>query len=59
MKFTTYFESLAGVSIYPIISLIIFILFFIGVTIFAMGKSSEEIEELENIPFDNDKNQNQ
>jgi cytochrome c oxidase cbb3-type subunit III len=51
MKFSTYLEQIAGVSIYPVISLAVFFLFFSIVVyrIFRMNK--EEIRHLENLPL--------
>jgi hypothetical protein len=56
MKFSTYLETITGVSIYPVVSLTMFVLFFSIVIyrIFLMNK--EEIKYLENLPLnDNDK----
>jgi len=51
MKFSTYLEQIAGVSIYPVVSLAMFVLFFSIVVyrIFLMNK--EEIQHLENLPL--------
>lgn len=51
MKFSTYLEQITGVSIYPVISLAMFVLFFSIVVyrIFRMNK--EEIRHLENLPL--------
>lgn len=47
-------EQIAGVEIYPIISMLIFFTFFILVTYLVMKTSKEEIEELSNMPLDDD-----
>ena len=52
MKFSTYLEKISGVSIYPIISLILFVLFFVIVTLWIMRISKSEIEHIENLPLD-------
>lgn len=54
MKFINYLTSITGVSIYPMISLFIFVLFFTGVTIWALKVSKEHIAEMEQIPLGND-----
>lgn len=54
MKFINYLEKIAGVSIYPIISLILFTVVFILVVIYAMRTSDETVKEMENLPLDND-----
>jgi cytochrome c oxidase cbb3-type subunit 4 len=43
--------TIDGVSIFPIISLLIFTLFFAAVFIMVYRMKKEEITELENIPF--------
>ncbi|MBO9593619.1 MAG: CcoQ/FixQ family Cbb3-type cytochrome c oxidase assembly chaperone [Niabella sp.] len=52
MKFINYLEKISGVSIYPIISLVLFSALFIAVFIYAMKTSNESISEMENLPFD-------
>ena len=45
-------EQIAGVEIYPIISLIIFFTFFVLVTYLVMKTGKDEIDELSNMPLD-------
>ncbi|HMN33328.1 MAG TPA: CcoQ/FixQ family Cbb3-type cytochrome c oxidase assembly chaperone [Chitinophagaceae bacterium] len=52
MKFTNYLEKISGVSIYPIISLLLFVLFFVSVTIWAFRINQKEIDEMANIPLE-------
>jgi cbb3-type cytochrome oxidase subunit 3 len=47
-------ESIAGIEIYPIISLLIFFLFFILVTVLVLKTSDSEIEEMSRLPLDKD-----
>lgn len=55
MKLVSYYlESVAGVEIYPIISFIIFFLFFIVVTYYVIKMDKGEVNELSNLPLDND-----
>lgn len=54
MKFINYLETITGISIFPFLSLMIFFLFFTGVLIFAFSMRKEAIEELKNIPLQND-----
>lgn len=51
MKFSNYLEQITGVSIYPIISLVLFVVFFTGVMIWIYSIDKKEIEHLENLPF--------
>ncbi len=55
MKFINYLEKITGVGIYPLVSLIIFFLFFVGLTIWVIKADKGYIGELKRIPFtDND-----
>jgi len=55
MKFINYLESITGVGIYPLLSLIIFFLFFVAVTWYVFRGKKEYFDEAANIPV-NDKN---
>lgn len=52
MKFINYLKSISGVSIYPMISLGIFLIFFIGVAIWAIKADKKLINVLKNIPLE-------
>ena len=52
MKFINYLKSISGVEIYPMLSLFIFLLFFIALTIYAFKVSKDHINEVKQIPFD-------
>ncbi|MHC5309392.1 CcoQ/FixQ family Cbb3-type cytochrome c oxidase assembly chaperone [Myroides sp. LJL116] len=47
-------ETIEGIEIYPIISLIIFFTFFVGLFIWVATYKKETIEELSNIPLMDD-----
>ena len=50
-------ETIAGVEIYPILSLLIFFLFFVGLGIWVFSYRKEKIAELSQMPLnDNFKN---
>lgn len=51
MKFSNYLEQIMGVSIYPVISLVLFVVFFAGVLIWIYRIPKKEIEHLENLPL--------
>lgn len=53
MKFSNYLSSIENVSIYPVITLIIFLTVFIGAVIWVVTRDKEYISELENIPLEN------
>ncbi len=48
--------SIDGVSIYPIISLLIFFLFFAVMITWVYRMRKIEVDELSNIPFENEEN---
>lgn len=52
MKFGTYLETIAGISVYPLISLITFVLFFLLVTWWMYSLDADEIKKIENLPFE-------
>ena len=46
-------QSIEGVSIYPIISLIVFVLFFAAIIIWMIKVDKNYIKKMENLPFEN------
>ena len=44
-------ETIDGVAIYPILSLLIFFLFFVGLALWVFSYKKEKIEELSQIPL--------
>jgi cbb3-type cytochrome oxidase subunit 3 len=52
--FSDNLETIEGVSIYPIIGLILFFLIFIGIVIWALKADKKYIKKMENIPLDNE-----
>jgi len=53
MKFSTYLEKIVGVSIYPVVSLLMFVAFFIIVTYWVYSIDKGEIQRIEKLPLDN------
>lgn len=51
MKFSHYLEQITGVSIYPVISLVVFVIFFTGVILWIYSIDKKEMEHMENLPF--------
>jgi cbb3-type cytochrome oxidase subunit 3 len=51
MKFINYLESVTGVGVYPLTSLIIFLVFFIGVAFFAIKGRKEYFDTLSRLPL--------
>ena len=47
-------EQIAGVEIYPIISLLLFFIFFTVVGYMVLTADKEHIEEMKNMPLDKD-----
>jgi cytochrome c oxidase cbb3-type subunit 4 len=44
-------ETIAGVAIYPVLSLLIFFAFFVGLGIWVFSYKKEKIDELSQIPL--------
>jgi cbb3-type cytochrome oxidase subunit 3 len=49
-------ETIAGVAIYPIISLLIFFLFFVALGYWVISYKREKIRELSNLPLNDNQN---
>ena len=47
-------ENIAGVAVYPILSLLIFFAFFVGLGIWVFSYKKEKIDELSQIPLNDD-----
>ncbi len=53
MKFINYLQSIAGVGIFPMISLIMFFVFFVVLAVWALKVNKNYISDMKNIPLDN------
>ncbi len=53
-----YMETIDGVALYPIISLIIFFVFFVILFFWVFTASKEYIKEVSELPIDKDNQQN-
>ena len=49
-----YFESIAGIEIYPIVSFLIFFVFFVAVTYLTIKMDKNVVSEMSNLPLEND-----
>jgi cbb3-type cytochrome oxidase subunit 3 len=58
MKFINYLQNIAGVGIFPLISLLLFFIFFLALGIWALRVNKDYIAELERIPFSDTEDQN-
>lgn len=52
MKFIDYLQTITGVSIYPMISLVIFTVFFIFAAIWAFKADKKMMDHISQIPLD-------
>lgn len=52
MKFIHYLESIAGISIFPMISLFLFFLFFTVLIMYVLRADKQHISALKHIPLD-------
>lgn len=50
-----YAESIDGISIYPMISLVIFFLFFVVLLYYVKKMDKSKVEEIRRIPLENEK----
>lgn len=51
MKFINYLERITGVGIFPLISLVIFFLFFTGLLLWILRADKGYINVMKNLPF--------
>ncbi|CAN5380236.1 hypothetical protein BH10BAC1_BH10BAC1_16490 [soil metagenome] len=51
MKFINYLESIAGIEIFPLISLAIFFTFFVVLAIWVIKVDKDRIVKMKNIPL--------
>jgi len=49
-------ETIAGVAIYPVLSLLIFFAFFVGLGLWVYFYKKEKMDELSQIPFKDNNN---
>jgi len=52
MKFIHYLETIAGVDIFPMFSLVVFFVFFIILLWYVIAADKNEIQMLKNLPLD-------
>jgi len=50
--FKNYFEGIQNIEVWPIISLAIFFMFFIGLVIWVLMVDKKYINEMENLPLE-------
>lgn len=50
--FDNIFHTIEGIAIYPIFSLMIFFLFFLGLTIWVLKVDKKYIDKMSEIPFE-------
>lgn len=55
MKFKTYLEQITGVGIYPMLSLMLFFLFFSVLLVWVLRANKQYIHNMKQIPFSKDK----
>ncbi len=52
MKFINYLSSIAGVEIYPLISLVVFVLFFTILVIYVIKTDKKHIDRMSDMPLE-------
>lgn len=58
MKFINYLTSIAGVDIFPLISLLVFFAFFTGLIVYVVRTDKEVIQSMEVLPLEQESNNN-
>jgi hypothetical protein len=56
MKFINYLESITGIGIYPLVSFMIFFIFFIAVSVYLLQTKKNHFDEVSRIPLDANEN---
>ncbi len=56
MKFINYLESITGIGIYPMISFLIFFLFFLAVSVYLLKAGRRHFDGVAQIPLDVNQN---
>jgi Ca2+/Na+ antiporter len=51
-------QSIDGVSVYPIVSLIVFVLFFVVILVWMLKVDKKYIKKMENLPFEKEEKNN-
>lgn len=51
MKFINYLDSITGIGVYPLISLMVFFVFFLGVAFYIIKSSKAYFDMLSNLPL--------
>jgi Ca2+/Na+ antiporter len=51
-------QSVEGVSVYPIISLLVFVLFFVIILVWMLKVDKNYIKKMENLPFEKEEENN-
>jgi Cbb3-type cytochrome oxidase component FixQ. len=59
MKFIKYLETITGISVYPMASLLIFSVFFLLAAFWALRADKKMMDQISQIPLDNDEPKNQ
>jgi len=51
MKFINYLEGITGVGVFPLVSLLIFFVFFTALSIWALKADNKYIDTMKQLPF--------
>lgn len=52
MKFKNYLEKISGIEIFPMISLLVFVIFFVALIFYVVKADEAYISHMQQIPFD-------
>jgi hypothetical protein len=59
MKFINYLESMAGIGIYPLISLMLFFLFFVSLFVWVFFLDKKFVNKMGNLPLEENSENNE
>ena len=59
MKFINYLESMSGIGIYPMISLLLFFGFFIALFVWVLFLDKKFVSKMRNLPLDTEDDKNE
>jgi hypothetical protein len=57
MKFINYLENITGIGVFPLVSLMIFFVFFMGVAFFIIKGNKDYFNKLSNLPLNSKEDQ--
>ncbi len=54
MKFRNYLDTIADIGLYPLVSLLLFVAFFVGLLWYVLSMNKKDVKHMSNLPLDDD-----